>query len=67
MAMEMTSDEILGNLRDSELSPSISETLTEVLQLSDLVKFAKANPLPEEHERSFIKSVEFVKLTTPAS
>jgi hypothetical protein len=67
MAMEMTSDEILTNLKYSELSPALLSSLGDVLQLSDLVKFAKADPLPDEHERSFLKSVEFVKHTSPAT
>ena len=67
MAMEMTSDEIISGLKYSQLSEQAVSSLQEVLQLSDLVKFAKATPLPDEHEKSFQKSLEFVKLTTPES
>ncbi len=64
MAMEMTSDEILSSLKYNKVPNEARSALSDIFVLSDLVKFAKANPLPDEHDISLKKSVEFVKLTT---
>ncbi len=63
-AMEMTSDEIKESLKpikeiDKNLHLKISETLT----TSDLVKFAKLNPLPEENKTNIANMEGFVKNT----
>ena len=61
-ATEMTSDEIIENmlrLRDRE---SLTE-LKELLQTSDLVKFAKVKPLLGENDRNLVTAMEFVKET----
>jgi hypothetical protein len=67
MAMEMTSDEIVSALKYSKLPKEANAALNDILSLSDLVKFAKATPLPDEHETSLRKSIEFVNLTTAES
>lgn len=63
-AMEMTSDEILTklNLLKTE-KKSVFENLRQILYLADLVKFAKWNPGPEEHELSLNNAFSFVHET----
>ncbi|HNS46712.1 MAG TPA: hypothetical protein PKH94_05690, partial [Bacteroidales bacterium] len=40
--------------------------LKEMLELADLVKFAKENPLPDQQERSMNQAIDFVKETIHA-
>jgi len=65
-AVEQTSDELLTELRMNtkiEISKQSVDNLRGLLQLADLVKFAKWNPLPEENDRAFEQSKEFIQLT----
>lgn len=61
-ATEMTSAEILENLRNSGDKSSIGE-LSELLSTADMVKFAKAQPLLGENDRNLLGAMEFVKTT----
>lgn len=63
-SMEMTSGEILAGLeviRNSHVSAY--QGLKQILQLADLVKFAKWNATPDEHELSLINAYLFVNQT----
>ncbi len=60
-ATEMVTHEILESIEKTPVGPSIRLKLRETLELADLVKFAKENPLPDEHERSLNQAVDFVK------
>ena len=63
-AMEKTSDEILDELYElSEQQKSSLSNLKQVLQLADLVKFAKYKPLPDENQLSFMNAKMFVEQT----
>lgn len=63
-SMEMTSEEILYQLRTMRKSDKTSYLgLQQILQLADLVKFAKWNPLPDEHELSLKNAYLFVNQT----
>ena len=62
-AMEMTSDEILSEIYRLHDAHSAHETLKHVLELSDLVKFAKYVPLPNDNETSIMKAYLFVNQT----
>jgi len=63
-SMEMTSDEILTQLNGLRLEKkSAYEGLRQIFQLADLVKFAKWNPAPDEHELSLINAYFFVNQT----
>ncbi len=62
-AIEMTSDEISSAVSHLTIGSEAKEKLRQVLVLSDLVKFAKNQPLPTENELSFLAAVEFVKNT----
>lgn len=62
-AYEMTSDEILGRLKEEKINDQAITKLKETLELSDLVKFAKAVPSPLENETSLNYCVDFVNET----
>ena len=63
-SLEMTSDEIISHLNHLKFeSSSAYKALNQILQLADLVKFAKWNPLPDEHELSLSNSFLFVEQT----
>ncbi|MBQ0095601.1 MAG: hypothetical protein KBT49_07455 [Bacteroidetes bacterium] len=61
-ATEMTSDEILDHLRESQDKESLTE-LASLLETSDMVKFAKFIPLLGENDRNLMGAMEFVKDT----
>lgn len=60
-AIEMTSDEILEEVRRLNLSNNIYRNLEETLVTADLVKFAKANPNPSQNEMAFNNINTFVE------
>jgi uncharacterized protein YneF (UPF0154 family) len=63
-SMEMTSEEILEHLRTLRMEQkSIYLSLRQILQLADLVKFAKWNATPDEHELSLLNAYLFVNQT----
>jgi hypothetical protein len=62
-AMEMTSEEILRSLRLIINDVNLKNKLSSILILSDMVKFAKELPLPNENELSWEHAIEFVKQT----
>ncbi|OFX42348.1 MAG: hypothetical protein A2046_11045 [Bacteroidetes bacterium GWA2_30_7] len=64
MALEQTSDEILSTFRNSNLCEAENlGLLNQMFSLADLVKFAKANPLPDEHDSSMRNAYSFVSNT----
>lgn len=63
-ALEMTSDEIRESLISiPEIDKKLQLKISESLSTSDLVKFAKMNPLPEENENNISIMENFVKNT----
>lgn len=62
-AMEMTTGEILDLIRKNTEAHSVYENLKQILQLSDFVKFAKMNPLPDENDLSLMNAYLFVNQT----
>lgn len=62
-AMEMTSGEILDFIRRESEAESVYANLRQILQLSDLVKFAKWAPLPDENDLSLMNAYLFVNQT----
>ena len=64
-AMEMTTDEIMTALFPFMIPESLKKKFREMLTLADLVKFAKANPLPNEHDGCLDTAFEFVNATKP--
>lgn len=67
IALEMPTDEILAGMRHIPIDPVIQGRLRQLLELSDMVKFAKASPLPSEHQLSLENGLAFVKGTIQAS
>ena len=63
-SMEMTSEEILEHLKNLKYEQKIVYSeLKQILQLADLVKFAKWNATPDEHELSLSNAYMFVNQT----
>jgi hypothetical protein len=62
-ALEMTTDEILALFKRDKSTQSVYQNLSQILQLADLVKFAKIEPLESENELSIINSYLFVNQT----
>lgn len=63
-AMEQTTREIFDSFEKTDLvSEDLLNTLHQSLELSDLVKFAKWNPLPDENEKTLEIAYEFVLKT----
>jgi len=62
-AMEMTSYEILELITRENDARSVYDTLKQILQLADLVKFAKWRPLPDENDLSIAYAYLFVNQT----
>ena len=63
-AMEMTSDEILAGLQNMGFEDNnLVDRLRKLFSLADLVKFAKAQPFPDENETSMLDSYLFVNNT----
>lgn len=60
-AIEMTSDEILEEVKKLQIDKLILNKLEHTLTTADLVKFAKANPSPTENETAFSDINSFVE------
>ena len=63
MAMEQTTSEILYEFKDREIENINYNILEQLLNLADLVKFAKGEPLPEENVTHMENTYTFVKNT----
>lgn len=63
LALESTTDEILQDLKQKDFNTDLKDNLKEMLQLADLVKFAKAEPPVERHEQLMQFAEEFVLKT----
>lgn len=64
-AMEMTSYEILSLTKKNPEMEEVRQLLRQMLELSDLVKFAKFVPVEAENQRSMIDAFTFVEKTAP--
>lgn len=62
-AMEMTSDEIMANIRNLDLPKRCEADLRKLLLDSDLVKFAKATPEANQNEDYYTAVYYFVEET----
>jgi len=62
-ALEMTTDEILIVFKRDRSALSVYKNLRQILQLADLVKFAKIQPIENENEISIMNSYLFVNQT----
>lgn len=66
MALESTTDDIVKELSDKEFDPTDEKNLREILQVADLVKFAKAKPEASIHQRFLDSAMGFVRKTKAA-
>jgi len=65
-AMEQTSEEIMHDFRTSNRDDSLlDEMLKELLELADLVKFAREDPLPLDNQTNLNNAYLFVQKTYP--
>lgn len=62
-AMEMTSGEILNEVRKLLEVESVYNNLKQILSTADLVKFAKYKPYPDENDLSMVNAYFFVNQT----
>ncbi len=63
MALEQTTDEIMGDLRKHVQAPDVLSQTKSLLQRADLVKFAKYQPGIPEHEKLMSDAFELVDKT----
>ena len=64
-ALESTTAEIMQRLQPHALSPESAQALGAMLRLADTIKFAKARPLPDQHQRALRDAVAFVEANRP--
>lgn len=64
-APEMLTDEILQHLKFKEIESGARQTLKAVLELADMVKFAKVLPTPTENQESLNAATRFIQDTAP--
>ncbi len=62
-AMEETTDEIIAGLQYKNLPAGALKKLNDLLIMADLVKFAKAKPIANDHITAMTDSVNFVTIT----
>lgn len=62
-AHEMTTDEILEALNGTATNDQVKQKIRQTFTMADLVKFAKMQPLPLEHDTSLNNAVDFVNET----
>ncbi len=62
-ALESTTDEIVRELHRKEVSKSHQDQLSQMLQMADLVKFAKAKPSIDIHEQVWGAARQFIEDT----
>ncbi len=67
MALEQTTDEIMGDLGKYVRTPDVLSQTEGLLRRADLVKFAKYRPGIPEHEKLMSDALEIVDKTTPTT
>lgn len=65
LALEATTPEILQASQALSLNDTQRDKLKQLLELSDLVKFAKMAPIASENELSIKNAIDFVESTRP--
>lgn len=64
-AMEMTSQQITHILQQNEATRMSNDRMKRILEIADMVKFAKVRPLPDDNFRAFNEATQFVEETKP--
>ena len=65
-AVEMTTSEIMEQIKHNEEALQVKDQLSEVLEIADDVKFAKMQTLADDNEIAFQRTLNFVEQTKPA-
>jgi len=63
-ALEYTSDEIMAAVNGTAANDQAKQKLRNTLLMADMVKFAKYEPMPLEHDNCLNNAVDFVKETS---
>ena len=66
MAMESTTAELINDFQQVLIETETKKELKGLLELSDFVKFAKAQPVSSEHEASLKQAYSFLRSTRPS-
>lgn len=64
-AMEMSSTQILDSLRRNPETRDNQPRIKQILDIADIVKFAKVRPMPDDNIKSFNTVEQFVEATKP--
>lgn len=64
-AVEMTTSEIMEQIKHNEEALQVKDQLSEVLEIADYVKFAKMQTLADDNEIAFQRTLNFVEQTKP--
>ena len=64
-AMEMITYDLIDSLKSTNVPAEEIKRLEKILTLADMVKFAKFQPLPDEHDGNLKNGVVFVENTKP--
>ena len=64
-AMEMTSTQIMQQIRSNDDTKTSAPVMKQILEMADFVKFAKVRPLPDDNQKAFANAVTFVESTKP--
>ncbi len=64
-ALEMTSKQILDAIGNSAEIKNYKDSISEILEIADFVKFAKIKPTIDENKKSFSGVSDFVENTKP--
>ena len=64
-AMELTTDEILSLVKKEPALSDVRSLIARILELADLVKFAKVIPVEHENEQCLLDAFEIVEKTKP--
>jgi hypothetical protein len=64
-ALESTSDELIAALRKTDMPLAIQFKLKQLLQMADLVKFAKVVPELNVHDGAYETAMELIMETEP--
>jgi len=62
-ALELTTDEIVKGMKDLPIERALKEKFFSLLRMADLVKFAKASPDVDDHNRALKSGEAFVQHT----
>lgn len=63
--MEMTSTQIMQQIRSNDDTKTSAPVMKQILEMADFVKFAKVRPLPDDNQKAFANAVTFVENTKP--